>query len=69
MSVDTTSAPLYAMQFVYPSIDALVIEVLVRSLKEMSVAFEETLDRYEKEEAESHRISSMIAVAALGLLK
>jgi hypothetical protein len=69
MALDTVSAPLYALQFVYPSVEVLVIEVLQRTLKEMSSAFEESLEKYEREEAESHRILSMIALAALEMLK
>jgi len=69
MAMDTVAAPLYALQFVYPSIEVLVIEVLQRSLREMSTAFEESLEKYEREEAETHRILSMIALAALEMVR
>ncbi len=69
MAMDTIAAPLYSLQFVYPSIEVLVVEVLQRSLKEMSTAFEESLEKYEREEAETHRILSMVALAMLEMVK
>jgi len=69
IAMDTIASPLYALQFLYPSLEVVVVEVLQRSIREFSTAFEESLEKYEKKEAEAHRMLSMIALALLEMIK
>ncbi|MCE4621263.1 MAG: hypothetical protein F7B95_02330 [Desulfurococcales archaeon] len=65
IGVDTITAPLYAFQFLYPSLEALSVIVLNRNIHDASVAFEETLDKYERVKSRSSRMITMIALALL----
>ncbi len=69
VAIDTVASPLYALQFLYPSLEVMIVEVLQRSVREFSTAFEESLEKYEKDEAETHRILSMIALALLEMVR